>query len=88
MTKSFSLTVRDREKILFEGEAISFSSANSKGNFDILSDHSNFISLVDEKITIRDAAGVVKEIEVGKGVIRVLNNKIDVFVGVGLTELS
>lgn len=83
MATLFSLSVRDREKIIFDGEVLSVSSKNSSGNFDILGYHANFISLIDKILTIRDATGVVTEIAVGKGVVRVRDNKIEVFVGIG-----
>jgi len=41
-------------QILFEGDAQSVSSVNSQGRFDILREHANFITIVENKpITIR-----------------------------------
>ncbi len=36
-------------KILFSGKAFSVSSKNSEGNFDILPEHANFITLIENQ---------------------------------------
>lgn len=40
--------------IVFEGQALSVSSTNSKGKFDILPEHANFLTIIENSpITIR-----------------------------------
>ncbi len=47
----FILNVRinSPEKIIWEGQALSVSSENSEGPFDILPKHANFITAIEEK---------------------------------------
>lgn len=58
------------KQTLFEGEALSVSSKNSSGKFDILPEHANFLTLIEnqpltvikqdkEKITLNLVAGVI-----------------------------
>lgn len=58
------------KQTLFEGEALSVSSKNSSGKFDILPQHANFLTLIEnqpltvikqnkEKITLNLVAGVI-----------------------------
>lgn len=58
------------KQTLFEGEALSVSSRNSSGKFDILPQHANFLTLIEnqpltvikqnkEKITLNLVAGVI-----------------------------
>ena len=74
--------VRDREGIKFKGEAASVSSVNVSGPFDILPAHSNFISLIREKLTIVAMGGKKTEFNVDLGVIQVLKDQVNVYLGV------
>lgn len=58
------------KQTLFDGEALSVSSKNSNGKFDILPEHANFLTLIEnqpltvikqnkEKITLNLVAGVI-----------------------------
>lgn len=49
-----NVKINSPEKIIWEGEALSVSSENSDGKFDILPKHANFITFVQDKpIVIR-----------------------------------
>ncbi len=78
-----AVTVFTPEKILYEGPAVSVSSVNKRGKYDILALHSNFISLVSDKIAIDTGGGKRLEFPVKGGVIRVADGHVDVFVGLG-----
>ncbi|OGE37325.1 hypothetical protein A3D79_00070 [Candidatus Daviesbacteria bacterium RIFCSPHIGHO2_02_FULL_39_8] len=53
---TFNVKLASPSSILFEGKAESVTSTNSKGLFDILADHANFITLIENKpIIIRVA---------------------------------
>ncbi|MBI2009879.1 MAG: hypothetical protein HYS86_01745 [Candidatus Chisholmbacteria bacterium] len=73
--------VRDREKVIFEGQVTSITSVNRVGKFDVLSRHANFITLVGEKLILRTLEGREEEIKVETGVMRVQENKVQVYVG-------
>ncbi len=76
-----TIHVRNREGILFEGTILSLTGINQKGTFDILSLHSNFVTLVEQKIVLKTPEGKVEEIEVKSGVLRVIENHIEVYLG-------
>lgn len=64
----------------FRGYIKSLSSINSEGVFDVLPQHENFVSVIQEKITILDNDGKKYEIAIGKALIEASNNNVRVFV--------
>lgn len=76
------LMVRNRDNILFSGEVVSLSSFNKKGKFDVLERHANFISLVSKSLLIGLKDGTEKEIKIDNGVMRVLGNRVEVYLGI------
>lgn len=81
MDDKLNLVVREREKLLFEGMVDALTSVNEVGPFDILPYHSNFVTTIREKVTIH-MNGLKQEIEFEKGLIRVTENKVEVYVGI------
>ncbi len=79
--KTFSVTVRDRNGIVFDGEVRAVSTYNSKGLFDILPVHSNFISVLRKKLVLHKLDGSKQEMNLDNGVVRSLLNKVIVYVG-------
>lgn len=77
-----SVTVRDREGALFQGEAEAVSSFNETGPFDVLPLHANFISLIRNSITLIIPNSAPKEIALNSGVLKVRENKVEVYVGI------
>jgi F0F1-type ATP synthase epsilon subunit len=72
--------------MVFEGEVDSVTSFNEEGKFDILAQHANFISLIKKSLTIRDAAGKLREIKVDNALLRMKENQVEVYLGVqGMT---
>ncbi|HSA83482.1 MAG TPA: hypothetical protein VLF20_01175, partial [Patescibacteria group bacterium] len=47
-----SVTVKEPEKIVFEGSATTITSVSDKGKFDVLAFHANFIALIQETIIL------------------------------------
>ncbi|KKU51058.1 MAG: hypothetical protein A3H69_04840 [Candidatus Sungbacteria bacterium RIFCSPLOWO2_02_FULL_47_9] len=80
--QTLSILVRDREGILFEGEAESVSSVNETGKFDVLALHANFISIINEYITLRTPDGITKTIPLRIGIIKVRENLVEVYLGI------
>ena len=80
--RSLFLMVRSRNQVLFSGKVTSLSSFNEMGKFDVLKKHANFISLINKSLQIRLEDGSEKEIKVDHGVMRVLKNKVDVYLGI------
>ena len=77
-----TLFVRNRDEVVFEGEVKSITSGNKKGKFDILPKHANFISLVNETLIARRLGGGEETITVDQGVLRVKENRIEVYLGI------
>lgn len=76
------LHVINPDKILYKGFVKSISGKNKKGPFDILGYHTNFVSIIDGSITIREQNGAVKVIPIGSGIVKVFENVVYVFVGI------
>jgi len=67
-------------KVVWEGEALSVSSRNAKGEFDILGMHSNFISLVrNDPIKIVQVDGTENTYVFKQSVLFVNNNTVKIF---------
>ena len=77
-----TVKIRSPESTLFDGEAKSVSSINEKGRFDVLPQHAHFISLIRDLLVIYDQQDKLKTIKIDSGVMRVLDNKVDVFLGI------
>lgn len=72
--------ISEATKIVWEGEAVSVSSENSDGKFDILGMHSNFITLIrGAPISVVDSNRNKKEYKFKQSVIFVSNNEVKVF---------
>jgi F0F1-type ATP synthase epsilon subunit len=76
------LVIRQREKVLFEGEVKAFSSSNERGTFDILYEHANFISLIRNSCVIRKVDGTTIEMKIEEGIVRAHENKVMVYLGI------
>jgi len=80
MSNSFYVIIRQKDSIVWQGQAQSLSSTNEIGPFDILSEHSNFIGLIEQKITVR-APKFEKSWPIDRGIISVKNNQVEVYLG-------
>ena len=72
--------IRDPDATLFKGVATSVTAINSKGIFDILGIHENFITIIKEKVIVRTKEEV-KEFPVIQGILKVEENVVHVFLG-------
>lgn len=82
MNENFNLLVRSREGVVFEGEVESISSFNEEGKFDVLAQHTNFISLIQKGLIIREPGKETREIKVNNALLKVKDNNVEVYVGV------
>lgn len=80
--KTINLKIQSRDGILFQGKIISLTAKNSKGTFDILNNHANFISLVGETLIIRDKEKIEREIVVANAILKAKENNVEIYVGV------
>lgn len=70
------LKVRNRMKILFEGDAKAVTSFNDTGRFDILPGHANFISVLNKEIIVHKIDGTKESITLQNGVMKVKQGEI------------
>ncbi len=75
------LIVKNRDKTLFSGEVETISSYNKKGLFDVELDHSNFITILEKSLVLRQK-GKNQEIPINNAIMKVKGNKINIYVGV------
>jgi len=83
-----NLTVRNREKVIFSGQVSALTSENDKGIFDVLSQHSNFISIIKNQITIYNTDGTLQKIQLTTGVMQITGNIINIFLGILTPQLA
>jgi len=76
------VTVRNRQGLVFEGRAMSVTSENKKGPFDVLPRHANFICTIGRKLVIHKVGGGKIAMSVEAGMLHVYKNKVVVFLGV------
>lgn len=72
--------VRNRMKVVFDEDVKSLTSKNDTGIFDILPEHSNFISLIISPLVLRKLNGQKQEISFSTGLIIVKNNTIHCYI--------
>lgn len=80
--EELNVVVRSRSKTYFQGKAKVVSSNNDTGVFDVLPEHANFITLVDKFVVVTLARGDEQKFDIDKGVMRVLENKVDIYLTV------
>lgn len=80
MIPTIHVIIKNKERIIFDGQVNAVSSFNDVGLFDILPLHENFISLVKNKIILQDSAGQ-KEFKINNGLLKVKEDKVDIYLG-------
>jgi F0F1-type ATP synthase epsilon subunit len=77
-----NLTVKSASKIFYQGEVAAVSFKNKLGPFDILPNHKNLLALVVEKMTIYLDEKRTVDLPMTRGVVKVANNVVTVYVGI------
>ena len=75
------VSVRNREKIIYDSAALAVSSVNEKGIFDILPEHINFITMIKDSLTIHKPDKTDQEYKIRTGLMRVQRNVVEIYVG-------
>ena len=77
------VSVRNRSNVLFDGKVNSVTSHSGAGEFDVLPQHANFVTLIKDMIVINKGRSDEKKIEVKSGgLMNVGQDKIDVYLGI------
>jgi F-type H+-transporting ATPase subunit epsilon len=80
--KELRVSIINPEAVVFEGKVKSLTSQNQKGVFDILPYHSNFVTLIKDKVSLIDKNNVPYEFKVQAGIMKVYDNNIYIFLGI------
>jgi F0F1-type ATP synthase epsilon subunit len=80
--KTIKVVILNREQVVYQGEALSVTSINDKGPFDILPHHQNFISLIRDKVVIRPPGGKPFQYQIKRGLLQVLADQVRIFLGI------
>lgn len=72
--------VRNKDAVLYQGNVEAITSYNDKGTFDILSQHINFISLIKDRLVLREKLDQTKEIPMSRGIVKVFSNKVFIYI--------
>lgn len=68
---------------LYDDAAISVTAHNKLGEFDVLYNHQNFFSLLDAGDIVINTGSEEKRFPIADGLMKVSNNTVTVFVGIG-----
>lgn len=79
-TSSLHVRILSPHELLFNGEAFSVSSKNSQGPFDILAEHANFITLIENQpITVHPSHGKPVVFTFPLAIVLTIKNKVDIY---------
>lgn len=79
-TETLHVRIITPSQVLFEDEATSLSSVNSSGVFDILPEHANFITLIENhEIIIRVANKQIIKFKYPLAIIYTFQNKVNIY---------
>ena len=81
-SESLYVVVKNPEGTLFEGKALTVSSLNDKGKFDILPNHANFISIIKQKAIVYIDKNKKREFDIDHGIVRLYKNNVFIFLGI------
>lgn len=87
MDTSLKVTIHDADKIVYEGQAESITTFNERGVFDVLPYHTQFISIIKKSITVNNKGQEKKEFAIDSGIIEVLNNEVNIFLGIDVVRI-
>ena len=77
-----SVVVRKKNGIVFSGNAKSVTSYNLLGTFDILPQHTNFVSVISKKLEVVTSDNTLMKISFDRGVMRVKKDRVEIFLEV------
>jgi F0F1-type ATP synthase epsilon subunit len=80
--KLITVSVKGPKSELFSGTALSVTSVNKKGKFDVLAYHINFISLIRDYVIIREQGKKEITLPLTTGVMKVSEDKVNILIGI------
>ncbi len=79
MTVTIKVRINSPDKVLWEGDAVSVSSVNTEGPFDILPLHANFITILEKRDIIVRTVSEEKKYTFEKSVLYAHENAVFVY---------
>ena len=76
---TFSVIIRTRQDVVYQGEVEAVTSTNDTGNFDVLAGHAYFISLIQRFIIIKITPVQKKHYEIDQGIIYVQEGVVKIY---------
>ncbi len=80
--KTLTVHIKRPDRVEYTGTAKAVTSTNMKGTFDVLPYHSNFISLIKDKLVIHVIDGEPISYRLQSGIIKVSENNVTVLIGI------
>ncbi len=81
-TETIPCLVRDKEVILFQADIKAVTTKNDRGKLDVLPGHTHFISIIEDSIHIIAKDGKVVDFPVHKGILKVFDNEVKIYLGI------
>lgn len=80
--KTIHVIIRDTEHVIFDGDADRVSSFNEVGQFDIFPMHANFISIINQEISVFLNHQKIKQLKIEQAVMKVKQDSVHIFLGI------
>lgn len=82
-TKNLHVSLSSADELIWEGDALSVSSENKEGKFDVLPGHANFITMISGKpITVRISTTEEQRYNYRSAVLYTLEDRIKIYVNI------
>ncbi|HXK52926.1 hypothetical protein H6802_01620 [Candidatus Nomurabacteria bacterium] len=75
-----SVQIVSKKRLIYQGKATSVTSKNRVGEFDILEQHANFITLMEDYVILNHKTNAEQVYELKSGLLVAENNKVAIFV--------
>lgn len=80
--KTFRVTIKDTQGVIFDGNVDRISSYNEVGPFDIYPMHANFISILRQELALYSNREKIKELKFEQAILKVKQDKAKIFIGI------
>lgn len=79
MEQQIHCMIRNRIQVLFDDDVRAVTSKNDTGIFDVLPEHSNFISVINEGVTVHRLDGQTQTFPLSNGLMKVKNSSVNCY---------
>ncbi|MBN1162160.1 hypothetical protein JXA34_00250 [Patescibacteria group bacterium] len=73
--------IKTRIKTMYEDTAATVTSVNEQGEFDVLPQHTNFITLIKDYVIIDKGRESEKKFDIDKGLLSAILDEVNVYIG-------